>query len=54
MNHGTNSTIFSVLILQECGRILLLERIKCNNQKYCQNIDYLMSVKSKNCYPLEK
>ena len=41
MKLGTNSTLFSVQIFQECGIIiLLLGGRKCNNQNYCCNIDY--------------
>ena len=39
MKLGTNSTLFSVQILKECGIILLLGGIKCNNQNYCYNIE---------------
>ena len=38
MKLGTNSTLFSVQILQECG-IILLGGIKCNNENDCYNIE---------------
>ena len=39
MKLGTNSTLFSVQILQECGIILLGGGRQCNNQNYWYNIE---------------
>ena len=39
MKLWTNSTLFSVQILPECGIILLLGGRKCINQNYCYNIE---------------